>query len=61
MSEEFTERQSGNQVVENVIKRVGPGSANATLSVNFLPGESRDFSSPEITNAIQKKLAKYTV
>jgi multidrug efflux pump subunit AcrB len=56
---EFTEKQSGNeQVVENVIKRVGPGSANATLTVNLLPGESRDFSSPEITNSIRDKVGK---
>jgi len=56
---EYTEKQTGNiSIVENIIKRVGPGSANATLSVNLLPGETRDFSSPEITNAIQQKVGK---
>jgi multidrug efflux pump subunit AcrB len=56
---EFTEKQTGNQdIVENVIKRVGPGSANATLTVNLLPGEARDFSSPEITNSIRSKVGK---
>ncbi|MEP1487142.1 MAG: efflux RND transporter permease subunit [Algibacter sp.] len=56
---EYTEKQTGNQqVVENVIKRVGPGSANATLTVNLLPGESRDFSSPEITNTIRDRVGK---
>ena len=59
VNKEYTEKQTGNvPVVENVIKRVGPGSANATLSVNLLPGETRDFSSPEITNAIQQKVGK---
>ncbi|SDU24669.1 Multidrug efflux pump subunit AcrB [Polaribacter sp. Hel1_33_78] len=59
VNKEYTEKQTGNlQVVENIIKRVGPGSANATLSVNLLPGETRDFSSPEITNAIQQKVGK---
>ena len=59
VSDEYTQKQTGNiPVVENVIKRVGPGSANATLSVNLLPGETRDFSSPEITNAIQQKVGK---
>ncbi|QTD36619.1 efflux RND transporter permease subunit [Polaribacter batillariae] len=59
VNKEFSAKQSGNlEVVENVIKRVGPGSANATLSVNLLPGETRDFSSPEITNAIQKLVGK---
>ena len=59
INEEYTKKQTGNQqVVENVIKRVGPGSANASLDVNLLPGESRDFSSPEITNAIQELVGK---
>ena len=56
---EFTKKQSGDeQVVQNVIKRVGPGSANATLTVNLLPGEARDFSSQEITNSIRGKVGK---
>ncbi|WP_026775605.1 efflux RND transporter permease subunit [Polaribacter sp. Hel_I_88] len=59
VNEEYSAKQSGNlQVVENVIKRVGPGSANATLTVNLLPGEARDFSSPEITNSISDKVGK---
>ena len=59
VNEEYTAKQTGNvAIVENVIKRVGPGSANATLSVNLLPGEARDFSSPEITNSIQQKVGK---
>ncbi|WP_439131173.1 efflux RND transporter permease subunit [Polaribacter sp.] len=59
VNDEYTKKQTGNlQVVENVIKRVGPGSANATLTVNLLPGEARDFSSPEITNAITEKVGK---
>ncbi|RCS26221.1 AcrB/AcrD/AcrF family protein [Polaribacter sp. WD7] len=59
VNDAFTEKQTGNiQVVENVIKRVGPGSANATLTVNLLPGEARDFSSPEITNSISEKVGK---
>ena len=59
VNKEYTEKQTGKiQIVENIIKRVGPGSANATLSVNLLPGETRDFSSPEITNLIQQKVGK---
>jgi len=58
-NDEYSAKQTGNiSVVENVIKRVGPGSANATLTVNLLPGEARDFSSPEITNSIQQKVGK---
>ena len=59
VNKEYTKKQTGNlQVVENTLKRVGPGSANATLTVNLLPGEARDFSSPEITNSIQQKVGK---
>lgn len=57
VNEDFTERQSGNiSVVENIIKRVGPGNNKASLQVNLLPGEERDFSSPEITNAIRDEV-----
>lgn len=43
----------GDSVVLNVIKTIGPGSSKASLTVNLLQGELRDFSAPEITNAIQ--------
>lgn len=57
VNEEFTERQTGNkQVMENVIKRVGPGNNKASLQVNLLPGEERDFASPDITNAIRDEV-----
>ncbi|TBW27977.1 efflux RND transporter permease subunit [Gramella sp. KN1008] len=57
VNEEYTEKQTGNkQVVENIIKRVGPGNNKASLQVNLLPGEERDFSSPEITNSIRDEV-----
>ena len=57
----FTERQSGQEkVVQNIIKRIGPGTSNATLTVNLLPGELRDFPSLEITNAIRKRVGRVT-
>lgn len=57
VNEDFTERQTGNkQVIENTIKRVGPGSNKASLQVNLLPGEERDSGSPEITNAIRDEV-----
>lgn len=53
---EYTERQTGDkQVIENIIKRVGPGTNKASLQINLLPGEERDFGSPEITNAIRNE------
>ncbi len=57
VNEDFTARQTGNkQVVENTIKRVGPGNNKASLQVNLLPGEERDFASPDITNAIREEV-----
>ncbi|NER14836.1 MMPL family transporter [Leptobacterium flavescens] len=57
VNDDYTAKQTGNrQVVENVIRRIGPGSAQASLAANLLPGEYRDFSSPEITNAIREKV-----
>ena len=53
---EYTEKQTGNTpVIENIIKRIGPGSSNARLTINLLPGEFRDFASGDITNAIREK------
>lgn len=55
VNEEFSKKQSGNlQVVQNTVKRVGPGNNKASVQVNLLPGEDRDFSSAEITNAIRE-------
>ena len=55
INDQYTQKQSGNkQVVENVIRQIGPGSANASLSINLLPGEQRDFPSPQITNSIRE-------
>ncbi|MBR9914847.1 MAG: efflux RND transporter permease subunit [Algicola sp.] len=59
VNEDYTKRQSGNkQVVENIIKRVGPGNNKASLSVNLLPGEERDFASPDITNSIREEVGE---
>ncbi len=58
-NEEFSAKQSDSlQVVENVIKRIGPGSSVATIRVNLLPGELRDFASFEISNAIQSRVGE---
>lgn len=60
VNQEFTARQhDGKPVVQNIIKRIGPGSNKASLTVNLLPGEYRDFPSFTITNAIQKKAGQF--
>lgn len=59
VNEGYTAKQTGNQqVVRNIIKRIGPGTSNASLTVNLLEGEYRDFSSPEITNSIRDAVGK---
>ena len=56
VNDEYTKKQLDHQqVVQNSIKRIGPGSNKANITVNLLPGESREFSSMEITNVIREK------
>lgn len=56
VNEAYSKKQSNNlQVIENTVKRVGPGNNKASVQVNLLPGEDRDFSSAEITNAIREE------
>ena len=55
----YTQTQTGNEpVMQNIIKRIGPGTSTARLTINLLPGEARDFPSPEITDAIREKVGK---
>jgi multidrug efflux pump subunit AcrB len=45
---------NGESVVQNIIRRIGPGTSNATLTVNLLPGELRgSLTSQEVTNKIR--------
>ncbi len=57
VNEEFAKKQTGNiDIVENVIRNIGPGTSRASLSINLLAGEARDFSADEISNAIDKEV-----
>ena len=50
---EFSSRQTGQkQVVLNIERELGPGTANAKLDLNLLPGEERDFGADEISKAL---------
>lgn len=54
---EFTANQTDNlRVIENVIKKVGPGTATASLTINLLPGELRDAASADVAARIFEKL-----
>ncbi|ETN93891.1 efflux RND transporter permease subunit [Zhouia amylolytica] len=57
VGKEYTQRQTGNKpVIENIIKNIGPGSSKASLQINLLPGEERDFPSPDINNSLRDKV-----
>ena len=59
VNQQFTERQTDNlQVIENVIKKIGPGTANASLNINLLPGESREFPSFAIAAALDEEVGQ---
>lgn len=60
VSEEYTQKQSsGERVIENIIKKLGPGTATASLTLNLLPGEFRDVASAEIAGAVFEKVGKF--
>ena len=53
VNDDFTAKQTtGESVMENIVKRVGPGTSTASLNINLLPGEKRDFPSFAISSAI---------
>jgi len=43
-------------VIENTVRRLGPGSANATLTLNLLPGENRNVPSSVVSKLIRQKV-----
>jgi len=56
VNEDFKEKQSGGKsVIQNMVRRIGPGISNATLELNLLPGQQRDFASNIIANAVEEK------
>ncbi len=57
VNDDFSERRSdGKQVIQNIIKRIGPGTSNASLSINLLPGEERELPSYLISTALDEKV-----
>lgn len=54
----FTEsREDTSQVIQNIIKTLGPTAANGSLRINLLPGELRGaINSDDIGNAIRKRV-----
>lgn len=59
VNQEFTKRQTDNlQVVENIIRKIGPGTANASLDINLLPGESRNAPSFAVAAALDEEVGE---
>ncbi len=60
VNDQYDRKDFNNEpVVQNIIKRIGPGTSNATLTVNLLPGELRgDLGSQEVTNKIRNLSGK---
>lgn len=57
VEKEFTKRyKSKEAVVENIIKRIGPGSSSATLLINLLPGEKRTFKASILGDTISARV-----
>ena len=40
--------------IQNVIKKIGPGTSTASLNINLLPGESRNFPSFVVSTALSE-------
>ena len=54
-NKELTENQTDNlQVIQNTVRRLGPGSSNASLNIKLLPGEKRDVQASVVSNKIRE-------
>jgi len=51
-----SEQAGGQDVVKNTLRRIGPGSSNANITINLLPGEERALSANDISNKIRERV-----
>jgi len=57
VNEDFSKKRTeGKQVIQNVIKKIGPGTSNASLIINLLPGEEREMPSYLVSTALDEKV-----
>lgn len=57
VNDKFTNQENGEQdVIQNIIRKMGPGTANASLQIYLLPGESRDIPSYVLSTAINDQV-----
>lgn len=57
VGEELNQKYNSEEhVIENIVRRIGPGSSTASLNINLLPGEKRPFPSDEMSSMIRQKV-----
>jgi len=54
LNEELREEYDLEDPIQNVIKKIGPGTSTASLNINLLPGESRNFPSFVVSTALSE-------
>jgi len=54
LNEELQEEYDLEDPIQNIIKKIGPGTSTASLTINLLPGESRSFPSFVVSTALSE-------
>jgi len=54
LNEKLKEEYGLDDPIQNVIKKIGPGTSTASLNINLLPGESRNFKSFVVSSALSE-------
>ncbi|MEP2026112.1 MAG: efflux RND transporter permease subunit [Reichenbachiella sp.] len=57
VGQEFDTQQEGD-AIENMVRRMGPGTSTASLNINLLAGENRNFPSHEMSSALRERVGE---
>lgn len=57
VGKEFDEQQE-QDAIENMVRRMGPGTSTASLNINLLAGENRNFPSHEMSSALRDRVGE---
>ncbi|UXX79692.1 efflux RND transporter permease subunit [Reichenbachiella carrageenanivorans] len=55
VGKEFDSQQE-KDAIENIVRRMGPGTSTASLNINLLAGEDRNFPSHEMTSVLRDRV-----
>lgn len=58
VNQQLGENELGGEHILSVVKRIGPGSAVSSITINLSPSETRTFGSPYIANKIREATGK---